>query len=52
MTAQVFSVPADAGIQEIANMMTKHGIHRVLVKADGKHIGLISTMEIIEALAE
>ena len=51
MTAQVFCVPANAGIHEIATEMLKHRIHRVLVREDGKCIGLISTMEVLAALA-
>jgi CBS domain-containing protein len=50
MTAQVFSVPAGAGLREIAATMAEHRIHRVLVVDDGKHVGLISAMEILDAL--
>jgi CBS domain-containing protein len=52
MTAQVFSVPPEAGIQQIAAVMAKHKIHRVLVQEHGRYVGLISTLEILEALAE
>jgi len=51
MNAQIYSVPADAKIREIARVMTEHRIHRVLVERDGKHVGLITTMEIIGALS-
>jgi CBS domain-containing protein len=50
MTADVYSVKADAGLKEIAETMTRHRIHRVLVEENGKHIGLISTLEVLEAL--
>lgn len=50
MTAQVYSVPVSAGLQEIAAVMAKHRIHRVLVAENGRHVGLISTMEILDAL--
>ena len=30
--------------------MSKHRIHRVLVEENGRHVGLISTMEIMDAL--
>ena len=51
MNAEVFSVGPDAGLKEIASMMTAHGIHRVFIKEDGRHIGLVSTMEIMRALS-
>ena len=50
MTAQVYAVNVDDGLRAIAAMMTKHRIHRVLVEEQGRHVGLISTMEIIAAL--
>ena len=52
MTAQVYSVPSTAGLQEIAATMFDHKIHRVLVEEDGRHVGLISTLEILQSLAE
>ena len=51
MTAQVYSVPVTAGLKEIAALMAKHKIHRVLVEDAGKHVGLVSTMEILEAMS-
>jgi len=51
MTGEVFSVGADAGLSEIAETMVKHRVHRVLVEEDDKYIGLISTMEILDALS-
>jgi CBS domain-containing protein len=50
MTAQVFTVPASAGLREIANAMSKQKVHRVLVEDGGKLVGLISTLDILEAL--
>ena len=50
MNAQIYSVPAEAKLKEIAKVMTEHQIHRVLVERDGKHVGLLSTMEIMNAL--
>jgi len=50
MTAQVYSVDVEDGLKAIAAMMSKHRIHRVLVEEDGRHVGLISTMEILDAL--
>ncbi|MHC4860850.1 MAG: CBS domain-containing protein [Planctomycetota bacterium] len=52
MTSQVHAVHADALLSEISATMVKQGIHRVLVEEKGKCVGLISTMEILKALAE
>lgn len=51
MTGQIHSVEADVGLREIAAAMAKHRIHRVLVCENGRHVGLISTMEILRALS-
>jgi CBS domain-containing protein len=51
MTGEVFSVAADAGLSQIAAEMVRHRVHRVLVMEDGKYIGLISTMEILDSLS-
>ncbi len=50
MTAQIYSVNVEDGLRVIAAVMTKHRIHRVLVEEGGRHVGLISTMEILDAL--
>jgi CBS domain-containing protein len=50
MSAQVFTVPATAGLKEIADSFCEHKIHRVLVEEDGKLVGLIGTLDILEAL--
>lgn len=51
MTAEIYSVPADARLPEIARQMYEHRIHRVMVKDQGKYIGLLSTMEILQVLS-
>ena len=51
MTAEIFSVGPHAGLREIASAMVKHKVHRVLVQEDGKYVGLISTMEILDSLS-
>ena len=50
MSAQVFTVPASAGLREIADVLCQHKIHRVLVEDAGKLIGLIGTLDVMEAL--
>ena len=51
MTGEIFSVPVDAGLKEIAQSMLEHKVHRVLVQDDGRYVGLVSTMEILAALS-
>lgn len=50
MTGQIYSVESTSGLRAIAAAMAKHRIHRVLVCEKGRHVGLISTMEILKAL--
>ncbi len=51
MSGDVFSVSAAAGLSDIAKMMVKHRVHRLLVEEGGKYVGLISTLEILDALS-
>jgi CBS domain-containing protein len=50
MSAQIFTVPPEAGVKEIADAMCTHKVHRVLVEDDGKLVGLVSTLDVMEAL--
>jgi CBS domain-containing protein len=55
MTADVVSVPADAGIREIARTMTQRKVHRVLVEHESQnkaYVGIVGTFEILDMLAE
>ena len=51
MTAEIYSVSPEAGLREIAKTMSSHRIHRVFVQEGGRYVGLISTMEILDALS-
>lgn len=50
MTREVVTVPADAGICEIAALMCRMRIHRVVVEQEGVHLGIISTLDLLDAL--
>lgn len=50
MSAEIYSVDARAGLKDIAAVMSKHRIHRVLVEEDGRYVGLLSATEILDAL--
>jgi CBS domain-containing protein len=51
MTAQVLSVPVDAPLRRIAREMRRHRVHRLLVVEGGKHVGIVSSTEVLDALA-
>jgi CBS domain-containing protein len=51
MTPEVHWVPADADLSVIAAAMVKNHIHRVLVREGERYIGLISTLDVLDALA-
>jgi CBS domain-containing protein len=51
MSPEVISVPAEAGLQEVARTMHERGVHRVLEESRHRFVGLISTLDILEALA-
>ena len=51
MSGEVLSVGPDAGLRDIAAEMVKYKVHRLLVQEEGKYIGLVSTMEILDSLS-
>ncbi len=52
MTAEVYTVAADSELSKIARRMVELNIHRILVEDHKKIVGLITTMDILKALAE
>jgi CBS domain-containing protein len=51
MTRAVFSVDADASVQEAADLMERERIHRVLVKENGRLAGVLSAWDVVRAVA-
>jgi CBS domain-containing protein len=51
MTRQVISVDPDTSLQEIANVLEKHGIKRVPVIENGRLVGIVSRANLVQALA-
>ncbi len=49
MTKDVISVDADDRAQQIADVFILHRIHRVLVKKDGKLVGVISRRDLLKS---
>ncbi len=51
MTARLLSVPSSAEVQEAARRMTESDVHRLLVMDDGRLVGLITSTDIVRAVA-
>jgi CBS domain-containing protein len=51
MTADIFAVAADASLQQVAAAMTDNGVHRLLVQDGDKFVGIITTLEVLGAVA-
>jgi len=52
MTPRVFSVPPDSTVSEVASLMLKEHLHRLLVIEDGKPRGIISTSDLLGLLVD
>jgi signal-transduction protein with cAMP-binding, CBS, and nucleotidyltransferase domain len=49
MTGEVYAVEADTTLRDVAQEMLRLRIHRILVKEEGKHVGLISAFDLLDA---
>jgi CBS domain-containing protein len=52
MTPQIFSVPEDATVSQIASLMLKGHLHRLLVTREDRAIGIITTSDLLGLLVE
>ncbi len=52
MTRSVFALSPHDDVRHAAEYMVKHGIHRVLVIDDGEVVGIVSTTDVMRAVAE
>lgn len=52
MTRKVQSLPPDCSIEEAAEVMVKKQIHRVLVMDGDTLLGIVSTSDLVKAVAE
>jgi CBS domain-containing protein len=50
MTSEIRSVPASASLPQIAEAMKRHSVHRLLVEENGRYVGLIGTLEVLDVL--
>ncbi len=51
MTREVISVAPDDSIVEVARCMSGKRIHRVLVVEEGKPVGIVTSLDIVDAVA-
>lgn len=51
MSGQVHDVSVSTPLARVAKKMTELRLHRILVEDGGKHVGLISTFDILRVLA-
>jgi CBS domain-containing protein len=51
MTRVPVTIEPDATIPELARLLRERGIHRVLVAASGKLLGIVSTMDVMKVIA-
>ncbi len=51
MSAEVYAVDKAVNIARVARAMLEHGVHRVLVKDRSKFLGLISSTDVLRAVA-
>jgi CBS domain-containing protein len=52
MNPELYSVPEDATVAEVAMTMLKNHIHRLLVIEEGKAVGIITTSDLLGLLVE
>lgn len=52
MTTRLSTVSPDATVRDAARYMLRHGVHRVLVMEDSHLVGVLSTTDIVKAVAQ
>jgi CBS domain-containing protein len=52
MTRRVITVPPDAPVRSAAKKMTEEHIHRLLVVEDGSPVGILTTSDVVKAVAQ
>ncbi len=52
MTPMLFEVPETATVQDVADMMVRGGIHRVLVTTEKKLVGIVSALDVLKVVRD
>jgi CBS domain-containing protein len=52
MSTRIVAVEPDQSIQDVAKTLVKHRVHRVLVAVDRQLIGVISSLDLVQLIAD
>lgn len=52
MTPMIFSVSEETSVQEVAETMLKGRIHRVFVTRDGKLVGIVTALDMLQVIRD
>lgn len=52
MNPDVYSVPEDASVSEVASTLLNHHVHRVVVIEEGRVLGIITTSDLLGLLVD
>lgn len=52
MQTRIISAPPDATAVELAQLLVRYRIHRILVTEDDRLLGVVSTLDLVETLAQ
>ncbi len=52
MTADPITVAPDATLRAICSLMSREAIHRVIVVDNGKLVGIVTTLDVVRAVAD
>lgn len=52
MTTEILAVSGDRPVREVAQMMVNRGVHRLLVTEGRRLLGLVTTLDLVHAIAD
>lgn len=52
MTRELIAVASDQPVREVAQTMVSRGVHRVLVTAGRRLLGIVTTLDLVRAIAD
>ena len=52
MTRELIAVAGDQPVREVAQTMVSRGVHRVLVTAERRLLGIVTTLDLVRAIAD
>jgi CBS domain-containing protein len=52
MTAEILGVSGERPVREVAQMMVTRRVHRLLVTEERRLLGLVTTLDLVRAIAE